>query len=134
MGVAAVDDQVLRGGVAGLGGGGQEDGYPRTILDKSDRPAFVLSVGPGEFPFWPKTSLVTFKDSRLAFVGDMCKHRKQDFNTTMGSFHMQKMDNSVEASIETKKVWSTPELQKIDIEQITATGPGVAPDTTTALS
>ena len=47
---------------------------------------------------------------------------------------MEKMDNSVETSVETKKVWSTPELQKIDIEQITATNTGVAADTGTALS
>jgi hypothetical protein len=37
---------------------------------------------------------------------------------------MQMMDNAVEArienSIETRKDWSAPELQKIDIEQITA--------------
>jgi len=35
---------------------------------------------------------------------------------------MEKINSSVKASLETKKAWSTPKLQKIDIEQITATG------------
>lgn len=45
---------------------------------------------------------------------------------------MQMMDNAVEArienSIETRKDWSAPELQKIDIEQITAAHVGVTDD------
>jgi hypothetical protein len=48
---------------------------------------------------------------------------------------MQMMDNAVEAkienSIETRKDWSAPELQKIDIEQITAIHVGVTSDGTT---
>ena len=49
---------------------------------------------------------------------------------------MQMMDNAVEAkienSIETRKDWSAPELQKIDIEQITALNAGVTFDGTNA--
>jgi len=45
---------------------------------------------------------------------------------------MQMMDNAVEArvenSIETRKDWSAPELQKIDIEQITAVNVGITSD------
>jgi hypothetical protein len=46
---------------------------------------------------------------------------------------MQETNSSIQAntetSIETKKVWSAPELQKIDIEQITANDGGVTADT-----
>jgi hypothetical protein len=37
---------------------------------------------------------------------------------------MEKINSSVKASLETKKAWSTPKLQKIDIEQITAASAG----------
>jgi hypothetical protein len=34
------------------------------------------------------------------------------------------MNQVVEITQETRKEWSAPELKKVDIEQITATGPG----------
>jgi hypothetical protein len=34
------------------------------------------------------------------------------------------MNQVVEITHETRKEWSAPELKKVDIEQITATGPG----------
>jgi hypothetical protein len=37
---------------------------------------------------------------------------------------MEKIKSSIKASVETKKVWSAPKLQKIDIEQITAASSG----------
>jgi hypothetical protein len=38
------------------------------------------------------------------------------------------MDAIVETSLEPRKEWVTPELKKIDIDQITAAGGGIAAD------
>jgi hypothetical protein len=38
------------------------------------------------------------------------------------------MDMVIETSVETRKVWSAPELKKVDIEQITALGGGPTND------
>jgi hypothetical protein len=38
------------------------------------------------------------------------------------------MNSFVETNVEPRKEWAAPELKKIDIEQITAAGTGIAPD------
>jgi len=88
-----------------------------------------ISVLGGETSF-----LVTTKVSTL-LSGGTCVSIGFKFQYQQGRLHMQMMDNAVEArvenSIETRKDWSAPELQKIDIEQITAIHVGVTSDGTT---
>jgi len=38
------------------------------------------------------------------------------------------MDKVIETSVEPRKEWVTPELKKVDIEQITATGGNLGSD------
>jgi hypothetical protein len=38
------------------------------------------------------------------------------------------MDKVIDTSVETRKEWVAPELKKIDIEQITASGVGTSSD------